>query len=279
MVDVQGYLRRLRLDDPGPPSVDGLRRLHRAQVERVAYENLDIHLGRVLSIEPVASFARVVAGRGGYCFHCNGAFGLLLSALGYAVRWHRGGVQGRHEPEPVGATGDHLALTVHDLPSADNPGGAWFVDAGLGDALHEPLPLRPGGYRDGPFRFTLAHSSVEPGGWRFEHDAAGSFAGMDFRSEVAGVADFATRHRWLSTAPESGFVRVTVVQRRDATGVDTLRGLILTRGPAGGSREITSAAGWYAALADIFGLVVPAADRGPLWRRVSSAHEAWQASR
>src|SRR5690242_7380274 len=107
-VDVYGYLARLRLDQPGPPSVEGLRRLHRAQVERVAYENLEIQLGRVLSIDPVASFGRVVAGRGGYCFHCNGAFGLLLSALGYSVRWHRGGVQGRAEPVPVGATGNHL---------------------------------------------------------------------------------------------------------------------------------------------------------------------------
>jgi arylamine N-acetyltransferase len=279
MVDLDGYLARLRLDHPGPPSVDGLRRLHRAQVERVAYENLDIHLGRVHSIDPVASFGRVVAGRSGYCFHCNGAFGLLLSTLGYAVRGHRGGVQRWVDPEPVGATGDHLALTVHDLPGADNPGGTWFVDAGLGDALREPLPLRPGGYRDGPFRFTLAHSTAEPGGWRFGHDASGSFAGMDFRSEPAGIRDFQERHRWLSTAPESGFVRVACVQRRDATGADVLRGLVLTRLPAGESREITSAADWYAVLADVFDLVVPAADRAPLWHRVSAAHAAWLASR
>jgi N-hydroxyarylamine O-acetyltransferase len=279
MIDVNGYLARLRVDHPGPPSVEGLRLLHRAQVERVAYENLEIQLGRMLSIDPAASFARVVAGRGGYCFHCNGAFGLLLSALGYAVRWHKGGVQGRDEPAPVGATGNHLALTVHGLPGHDNPGGAWFVDAGLGDALHEPLPLRPGTYRDGPFRFALAPSAAEPGGWRFEHDRTGSFAGMDFRSEVATVEDFLDRHHWLSTAPESGFVRVACVQRRDATGVDLLRGLMLTRLPTGRSREITRAADWYAALADIFDLVVPAADRAPLWQRVSAAHAAWLASR
>jgi len=278
-VDVHGYLARLRLDHPGRPSVEGLRLLHRAQVERVAYENLEIQLGRVSSIDPVASFNRVVAGRSGYCFHCNGGFGRLLSSLGYAVRWHRGGVQGRADPAPVGATGDHLALTVHDLPSTDNPDGVWFVDAGLGDALHEPLPLRPGEYRDGPFRFTLARSTAVPGGWRFGHDAAGSFTAMDFRSEVAGVGDFAVRHRWLSTAPESGFVRVACVQRRDATGADILRGLILTRSPAGRSREITSAAEWYALLAEVFGLVVPLPDRAPLWRRVSTAHQAWLATR
>ncbi len=279
-VDVYGYLARLGLSDPGPPSVAGLRALHRAQVERVPYENLDIQLGRVNSIDPVASFHRVVAGRSGYCFHCNGAFGLLLSALGYWVRWHRGGVQGREDPRPVGATGNHLVLTVHGLPDPGNPDGVWFVDAGLGDGLHEPLPLRPGGYRDGPFRFTLARSGVEPAGWRFGHDpVAGSFTGMDFRSEVAGIADFQARHQWLSTSPESGFVKVACVQRRDATGADVLRGKVLTRVPGGAARELTTAADWYGALADIFGLVLPAEDRAPLWRRVSAAHDAWLARR
>ena len=35
MPDVQGYLRRLGLDDPGPPSAEALAAIHRAQVERV----------------------------------------------------------------------------------------------------------------------------------------------------------------------------------------------------------------------------------------------------
>ena len=84
---------------------------------------------------------------------------------------------------------------------------------------------------------------------------------------------------WLSGSPESGFVRVACVQRRDATGVDILRGLVLTRVPTGQSREITRAADWYAALADVFHLVVPVADRAPLWQHVSTAYEAWLASR
>jgi N-hydroxyarylamine O-acetyltransferase len=280
MADVHGYLARIGVRDPGPPSVEGLFALHRAQVGRVAYENLDIQLGRTLSIDPASSFGRIVAGRGGYCFHLNGAFSLLLSQLGYAVRWHRGGVQGRDEPAPVGATGNHLALTVHDLPSADNPEGVWFVDAGLGDALYEPLPLRAGEHHNGSFRFTLAPSEVEPGGWRFGHDpTVGSFTGMDFRSEVADVTDFQSTHEWLSSAPESGFVKLAVVQRRDATGADVLRGRLLSRAPNGQPRELASAAEWYAALGDLFGLSVPAEDRARLWRRVTLAHGAWLASR
>ena len=65
----------------------------------------------------------------------------LLLALGYDVSRHVGGVHG-----PVGpAEGDltnHLVLTVRGLPTDAHPDGTWYVDAGLGDALHEPMPLR-----------------------------------------------------------------------------------------------------------------------------------------
>jgi arylamine N-acetyltransferase len=281
-LNVGGHLNRLGVAHSGPPSVAGLRALHRAHVEQVPYENLDIQLGRPTSIDPVASLARVGSGRGGYCYHLNGAFSLLLSALGYAVRWHKGGVQGRDDAEPVGATGSHLALTVHGLPSRENPDGMWFVDVGLGDGPHEPLPLRPGEYRDGPFRYELAPSGVEFLGWRFTHDPAGSFAGMDFRADVAVQGDFQPMHEWLSTSPESGFVRTASVQRRDATGADVLRGRVLTREPAGQARQLDTAGEWFGVLADVFGLTLDdlaAEEKAALWRRVGAAHEAWLASR
>ena len=51
MFDTAGYLRRLHLNDPGAPSVSALQTLHKAHVERVAYEALDIQLHRPTSID------------------------------------------------------------------------------------------------------------------------------------------------------------------------------------------------------------------------------------
>ncbi len=94
------------------------------------------------TVDPYESARRVVAtGRGGYCFHLNGALSVLLAALGFDVRWHRGGVSDGGEPNPFEPFANHLALTVHGLPTPDAPDGVWFVDAGLGDALYEPIPL------------------------------------------------------------------------------------------------------------------------------------------
>ncbi|MFJ8042244.1 arylamine N-acetyltransferase [Kitasatospora sp. NPDC096147] len=275
---VAGYLERLGTGHPGPPTVAALFALHRAHVERVPYETLDIHLDRPTTIDPADSARRIAAGRGGYCFHLNGAFAALLTSLGYDVRLHVGGVQSGPE-DPAGADANHLALTVRC------EGREFLVDVGLGDALHEPLPLREGTYRQAPLTFVLAASAAEPGGWRLANDPQGSFTGMDFREGPAtGMADFRAQHQWLSTAPESPFVRVATVLRRDAEVVETLRGCVLVRVTAEGRTvtEYTDPDAWYALLTGPFGLALDGplgldgADRERLWARVHGAHLAWK---
>jgi len=275
------YLDRLGLDRE-PPSPDALFAIHRAHVERVAYETVWLHLGERWSVDVDASLVRIATQRrGGYCFHLNGALSELLRSLGYRVQRHVGGVHG-----PDGATeaemSNHLVLTVHDLPTDANPDGAWYVDVGLGDALHEPLPLLPGGYDQGPFHLDLEATPGGVGDWHLVHDPAGSFSGMAWRSGPTGIEAFADRNTWLSTSPDSGFVKFLVVQRRDATGVDILRGLTLTRVGAGATEStIGSEAELYDALGDLFGLdVTYVADdaRAALWEKTRATHEAWDAA-
>jgi N-hydroxyarylamine O-acetyltransferase len=278
-VDISGYLRRLGLPEleHAPPSAEGLRALHTAHLERVPYETLEIWLGRPTTVDPLESAARVIAGRGGYCYHLNGAFSALVRALGYDVTRHVGGVQLR-DGEP-GISANHLVLTVRGLPTSGNPGGEWLADTGLGDAMYEPIPLIAGTYRQGPFTYGLRPSEVAPGGWRFDHDPAGSFEGMDFDPAPAEMSAFEEMHHHLSTSPDSGFVRIASLARRDATGVDQLRGLVLSRL---GGRLITvtleEARDYYAVLADIFGLPltdVSAEDKDKLWHKLRATHEAW----
>ena len=279
--DRDAYLDRLGLESE-PPSVEGLFRLHRAHVERVAYETVWIHAGERWGIGVAESVARIATrGRGGYCFHLNGAFGGLLRSLGYDVTRHVGGVHG-----PDGATedsmGNHLVLTVHDLPTEANPGGNWYVDAGLGDALHEPIPLIAGKYRQVPFDFVLDETPGAVGDWHLTHDRAGGFAGMSWRSAPVGMDAFAERHAWLSTSPDSRFVRVLTAQRRDASGVDILRGLSLQRiGDRASASTLTTRAELTDVLVGLFGLrLSPPSDRAwdALWARVHAAHVAWESA-
>ena len=276
------YLRRLGLPGPPPVGVEALFAVHRAQVERIPYESVWIWLGERRTIAPLHSVRHVTGGRGGYCYHLNGAMATLLGWLGFDVRWHVGGVQGAPDSE-VGATGNHLALTVNGLPTDANPGGRWFVDAGLGDGPHEPMPLVEGEHRQGPFTYALAPSVAVDGGWRFHADPRMSLVGMDFAPGDAEQQAFEAKHRFLQSHPDSGFVRVLTAFRRHATGVDALRGRVLTRQDEEGdtTTDLTTRRDWYAALADVFGLPLSDVDderRERLWRKVDTAHEAWLAT-
>lgn len=274
----RAYLARLGVEEV-PPSADALRLLVQRHVERVPFESLWIHAGQAWSIDPHESARRIALDRrGGYCFHLNGGLGLLLGSLGYAVRGHVGGVHGQHGPDPA-AMGDHLALTVGLLPTETNPGGNWYVDCGLGDTLHDPLPMISGWYDQPPYRLSL--EQAEDGSeWHLRHDPAEGRRGMTWRSADGHWRDFAAKHRWLSTSPESGFVQVPTAQRRDARGADVIRGLVLTRigREARTSEPVTVRADWFDLLAQTFDLPLDALnrqERDRLWASALGAHRRW----
>ena len=274
------YLGRLGVD-PEAPSVDALRRLVQRHAERVPYETWWIAAGERWDTDPVRAAERIALnGRGGYCYHLNGALGLLLSSLGYAVHGHVGGVQAG-EPNPA-AMGNHLVLTVTGLPVETNPSGVWYVDTGLGDALHEPLPLRPGEYLQAPFRLTLERDSDRA--WTLIHDPAGGFRSMRWTTGQASAEDFVAQHEWLSTAPESGFVQVPMAERRDATGIDVMRAVTLARigSDAFTAEPILRESEWFDVLGDLFDLTFDGHSpewRHRLWQTVLARHRAWQAAR
>jgi N-hydroxyarylamine O-acetyltransferase len=276
------YLARLGVD-PEAPSAEALRRLHGRHAERIPYETMWIHAGERWTTDALAAAERIALhARGGYCFHLNGAFAELLEALGYQVTRHVGGVHG-----PAGPTddevGNHLVLTVSDLPDDTNPGGEWYVDVGLGDALHDPIPLVPGVTEQGPFGLELERVHDAIGDWHLIHDPAGGFAGMRWSSGIAKPSDFTAQHEYLSTSPESGFVRIALAQTRDATGVDVMYGLILKRigSNASVSEPMTTRSEWFDALGDLFGLRFESSTPeaiDALWARTLQRHRDWDAA-
>jgi arylamine N-acetyltransferase len=274
------YLDRLGVE-PAAPSFEALREIHRRQVERIPYETLWIQSGELWGVDPHESVRRIARdGRGGYCYHLNGALAEVLHSLGYTVDRHVGSVRADGMPAAE-SVGNHVVLTVRDLPTEDHPDGVWYVDAGLGDALHEPLPLRAGTRRQGPFELTLERPAELPDHWRLVHDRAGGFDAMTWSTAPVTMDAFVERHEWLSTAPESGFVRVAMAERRDATGVDVIRGLVRSRvgGGATAVETYTRREDWLSVLADDFGLRLDASapevvDR--LWTRVVDGHRSWE---
>ena len=281
-VAVADYLARLGLDETGPPSVDALADLQARHLDRVVFENLEIQRGRPTTADYAESAERIVKhGRGGYCFHLNGAFGLLLEALGYEVSRRRGTVQ--PPGEAPGRLLNHLVVLVHGLPTSGNPEGTWWTEVGFGDGPTGPMALSAGAREDHPHTYSIEPSPVYAGGWRLLQGEGGNSGIVDADTAPPPAAEVAAAHERLSTSPESRFVRTATVQRRHARGVDILRARWLSRAERAGTRTtlLADEAEWFAALADVFALDladVDAAERRALWERVDAQHEAWAAT-
>lgn len=80
-LDLGAYLARL-----GIATDAGLAEVHRAHLAAIPFENLDVILGRGVSVDLADVAAKLVVGRrGGYCYEHGLLLGAALSRLGHDV--------------------------------------------------------------------------------------------------------------------------------------------------------------------------------------------------
>jgi len=281
--ELEAYLDRIGAGRPAKPDTAALRSLHRAHLLTVPFENLSIHLGEPISLEHGELIDKVVTRRrGGFCYELNGAFALLLGALGFDVRLLAARV---FNDDRLGPPFDHLALLVHTI-DGDGP---WLADVGFGD--HSEFPLRFGerGQQDDPAgSFRLADAETGPrfladveqrsgpgrAGWAPGDNGAADIdiirgGEPQYRLELRerALADFRPTCWWQQTSPESPFTRSTVCSRLTASGRVSISGrtLILTADGTRTKRELPSDDAVLAAYRDHFGIIlgrVPAVAAG-----------------
>ena len=121
-MDVAAYLDRIGMSGLVELDLANLERLQRLHLTAVPFENLDVFYRRGVDTSHDWSVPKIVdRGRGGWCFELNGAFGALLSALGFEVRRMAATVL----YPPVSPMPTHLTLEV----SLDRP---YLVDVSFG---------------------------------------------------------------------------------------------------------------------------------------------------
>ena len=248
----------------GVNAESGLHAVHRAYLEHVTYEDIAVQLRESGPLDEAALTARILSGRGGYCFELNTVLAALLRSLGFSVSYHEGVVGGE------GPT-NHMVLIV------DLGGERWIADAGLGEGFVDPVPLREGVHRGrGPFSWTLA---IEPAGtwWLGQHEW-GSVSGFRMQPEPSPHAAFAPHHRRLSTDPGSSFVQTLVVQKPYDDRIVTLRSRTLSsKGPDVDDKRVLEREEFAAVLRDVLGLTLDAGRLQRLWTLAAAQHEAFQA--
>ncbi|MCC7265012.1 MAG: arylamine N-acetyltransferase [Candidatus Latescibacteria bacterium] len=248
-MDPAAYLERLDCAAPEQADAPALRRLHLAHLQRVPFENLDIHLKQPIRLELPHLYDKIVRRqRGGFCYELNGLFAWLLAELGYEVDLLSARVYG---PQGPGPEFDHLTLRVR----AD---GDWLADVGFGDSFLEPLPLEPGlevVQRGTSYRLSQAGNQ-----WTLHRQPPGDEWTPQylFTLRPYQLEDFAPVCHFHQTDPASPFTRKRVCTRATPEGRLTLSEdrLISTAGPTRREHPVASEEERTTLLREHFGVVL-----------------------
>lgn len=259
--DLSAYLDRIGLDSPPPVSVEGLERLVRAHRLSIPFENLDIPLGRGISLDADAIFDKLVRRRrGGYCFEQNGLLNMALAVLGFDAR-------------PLLArvwlgVGEALATPLtHQLELVRIDRRDWIADAGFGGSWCPPMPLaeiETDPAPDGARHRLRPHPRF---GWMLERRGpTGSADGRgdggpewqrqySFTHAEAHDIDRELSNHWTSTRPGTRFTTWAIASRVLDDGFISLTNRIL-RESDGTEEVLTSAAALRDTLRSRFGIAL-----------------------
>lgn len=257
------YLERIGFAGDPHADLETLKRIHRFHVETIPYENLDVQFGVPIDRTPEAAFQKLVLRRrGGWCYEMNGLLSWALEEIGFKIHRLAGAVH--RETAGDAMIGNHLVLLV-DL---DEP---WVADAGFGDGLIEPVPLKQGPFKTGPLACTL--EKIEHGWWRYNNDPDGGAPSFDFHPDIQDEALLEQSCRQLQTNPQSSFVLNAVVQRWAQNEHLSLRGRVFTKISRDGkiSRIIANSDTYTSTLEKEFNLSAP--DAASLWPKICARHE------
>ncbi|KPH98349.1 Arylamine N-acetyltransferase [Actinobacteria bacterium OV450] len=267
-LDLDAYLERIGYE--GPVGEDGelradlgtLYAVHRAHTDAIAFENLDVLLGRPVELGVKALEDKLVHGRrGGYCYEQNSLLAAALERIGFEVCGR--GARNR-------TRGDSLLAVTHAVLVVTVEGEPWLCDAGFGhQGPREPVPLaRPGTeVVQGEWSYAvreegegiLALSMLREGTWRDLYA---------FSPQRYHPVDYVLLNHYSSTHPRSAFVGRIVVQHPGAPVRRALVGREFTRLHSDGRVERHSVApdGLLALLDREFGLRLSGRDAEELVR-------------
>jgi len=143
--DRSAWLNRIGYAGPLDPTLETLDRLIFAHSHAIAYESLDIMLGRTPKLDLESLQRKMIAGgRGGYCLEQNMLFREGLRSLGYKIT----SLQGR---VVRGMAIDAPRPAIHMLLQVELPEGPHLADVGFGNlAPTSALLLRPGVEQETP---------------------------------------------------------------------------------------------------------------------------------
>lgn len=264
-VDLDAYCARIGYAGSREPGESVLHALHYAHARAIPFENLDILLGRPLSLNLADLQQKLVrARRGGYCFEQNALFAAILRAMGFEVTTLLARVR-------FGIPAEQQTPRTHMVLRVDTDGGPWLADVGFGGlGLTVPLRMEPDAVQPShleTYRLVVDDadpSQARPHAWRLQALLASNWADVyTFTLEPQFPVDFEVANHFTATHPRSHFTQMIVCALPSGDCRYVLRGPelgvrragVVERTPIGDPDEVLEV------LAKHFGLFFPPGTR------------------
>jgi len=254
LTDPALYLQRLGFDAPPAPTLETLRQLQGRHTGVFPFENLTTLSGEPVLIDLPSIERKVLhAGRGGYCYELNKLFLALLQELGFDARAISGRVV-MGQPEGAWTARTHrLSLVIIDDVR-------YITDVGFGGMVPTaPLLLDSRAEQLTPHESYRIDLHVD--GFTLRANVAGEWRSMYiFDLQRQEDIDFAVGNWYVSTHPESTFVRQLMVARTGEGWRRTLSNgsfAIHRIGHDSERREVTDVRELIGLLGSEFGIRVP----------------------
>ncbi|CAI8802565.1 MULTISPECIES: arylamine N-acetyltransferase family protein [Pseudomonas] len=248
------YLQRLGFDAPPAPTLETLRQLQLRHTGVFPFENLTTLSGEPVLIDLPSIEQKVLHdGRGGYCYELNNLFLALLQELGFDARAISGRVV-MGQPEGSWTARTHrLSLVIIDDVR-------YITDVGFGGMVPTaPLLLDTRAEQATPHESYRIDLHVD--GFTLRANVAGEWRAMYiFDLQRQEDIDFAVGNWYVSTHPESSFVKQLMVARTGEGWRRTLNNgsfAIHRIGHDSERREVTDVQELIGLLGSEFGIRVP----------------------
>jgi N-hydroxyarylamine O-acetyltransferase len=263
-MDLDAYFARTGYAGPREPTLAVLQAVVFAHACTIPFENLNVLLGRGISLDGDAVEQKLVRDRrGGYCFEQNSLLMQVLTALGFAVTPLSARVR-VNQPPGVIPPRTHLFLRV------DLDGVPWLADVGVG-SFSPTNPIRLDSLDEEqaiphePRRVVCESRTPLP---RYIHQAKSGDTWVDvyeFSGEEMPAVDRELANWWTSTHPESRFRHNLIASLAGPNGIRLSilnREFTRRRGADVLERfEIADADHLLGVLDDRFGLTLPPGTR------------------